>query len=401
MAILSWALYDFANTIFSGIVLTLYFPLYLTRLAGANWYLGAATTASMILAGLAVPLLGAVSDETGRSKRYLIYTTLLCILLLCLLSASQNPVSLIVIFVGACFFYHASLVFYNSLLPVAAPPEKQGWASGLGTGLGYLGLVAALPIAYQVDKLFGTRAVFPMAGILFFVFSLPLFFFVPERKITSPIGVPGRQFGQLWRQEWAKLFGTIRGLGSNPRLAFFLLGNFFVVDALNSTIFWFAIYADKVFSPPKQALTVLVVTVNAAAFIFGIVCGFLTDRFGAMRTLILAAAILTVTLALLAWTDSYTGFLWMTATGGAFAIAGIWTAGRKVLLELVPAERVGEFFGLYGLTTKVSVIGSLAFSIVADLAGFRPALLLLVFPAAAGLFFLIFSVNSASRSTTV
>ena len=71
-SLLSWASYDFANTIFSAIVLTSYFPLYLTELAGKNIYLGAASSLSMILAGLIVPFLGALSDQTGKTKVYLI-----------------------------------------------------------------------------------------------------------------------------------------------------------------------------------------------------------------------------------------------------------------------------------------------------------------------------------------
>src|SRR5689334_21929549 len=86
----SWALYDFANTIFSAVVLTSYFPLYLTSLAGSNWLLGAATTGSMILAGLVVPFAGALSDRTGKTKKYLWRTTLACIVFFALLSATRK-----------------------------------------------------------------------------------------------------------------------------------------------------------------------------------------------------------------------------------------------------------------------------------------------------------------------
>jgi len=103
-----------------------------------------------------------------------------------------------------------------------------------------------------------------------------------------------------------------------------------------------------------------------------------------MRTLLLAAGSLTVTLGVLASIPSFQAFAAAAITGGAFAIAGIWTAGRKVLIELAPPEKIGQYFGLYGLTTKISVLGSLIFSIIADLAGFRQALWVLVFPAAVG-----------------
>ncbi len=383
----SWAFYDFANTIFSALVLTTYFPLYLTEIAGANWYLGFATTASMILAGLVIPFIGALSDQTGKTKRYLIRTTLLAILFMFLLASVKIPALLILIFLFACFFYHASLVFYNSLLPGIAPPETQGFASGLGTGLGYLGVVCALPLANLVDQHLGRPHVFSLGALLFFVFSLPLFWFVPERTVKAPI--PFRW--ALWGSEWQKILKTLKNLGRYPALLLFLGGNFFTVDALNSAIFWLAVYAREVFHPAQNQIIFLLVGINVAAFISGILTGFLTDRFGAMKVMIIASGTLAVTLGALATVHSFTAFILLTLTGGAFAISGIWTSGRKALIDFAPREELGQYFGLYGLTTKISVIGSLVFSIAADIAGFRTALWVLVFPAATGFLCLLFS----------
>ncbi|MBI3313755.1 MAG: MFS transporter [Candidatus Omnitrophica bacterium] len=394
--ILSWAFYDFANTIFSAVVLTVYFPLYFTKLAGANWALGTATTLSMLLAGAVIPLLGALCDQTGKTKNYLIKATLAAILLLFPLSFFKNPAALFFLFLGACFFYHSALVFYNSLLPVVAEEKKQGFVSGLGTGLGYLGVVAALPIAHAVEKVFGTPLVFSAAALLFLLFSLPLFFFVPERKVPSPTAFRV----SLWKSEWQKIIATIRRLPQKMDLLLFLGGNFFVVDALNSTIFWFSVYTREVFGPPQGTLIQLMMALNAAAFLGGILAGFLTDRWGAMKTLLLAAASLALTLAALAMIQSFALFVTVSLTGGAFAIAGIWTSGRKVLIEKVPRENLGEYFGLYGLTTKVSVIGSFIFSVAADLAGFRPALWLLVFPAVAGFILLLISQSLQKKPGT-
>jgi len=69
---LSWACYDFGSTVYSAVVISSYFPLYLTELTGVNWSLGVATSGSMLLASLVVPVLGALSDQTGRTKTYLV-----------------------------------------------------------------------------------------------------------------------------------------------------------------------------------------------------------------------------------------------------------------------------------------------------------------------------------------
>lgn len=387
VSLVSWALYDFANTIFSAIVITAYFPLYLTDLAGNNTILGAATTGAMILAGLVIPFLGVLSDQTGRTKSYLIRTTLFCVTALSLIPLSKNIGALVLLYATACFFFHASLVFYNSLLPVVARPEKQGFASGLGTGLGYFGVVIALPLAHFADKHFGRPSVFWVAAVLFLFFSLPAFFFVPERTVPYP--VPFRW--SLWKTEWVKLFKFLKQIQNDPKLFFFFAGNFLVTDALNTMIMWVSVFAREVFHPAPGELIGMLIAINLSAFLAGILAGFLTDRIGAMRLFILSAAVLAVSVFILAMVPDFKTFVLVSVAGGAFAIAGIWTSGRKALVELAPADSLGEYFGLYGLTTKISVMGSLAFSIIADFAGFRTALKTVAFPALAGFVFLFLS----------
>lgn len=381
---LSWALYDFANTIFSAVVLTAYFPLYLSSLAPQKpWYLGAATTASMLLAGAAVPFFGALSDATGRTKNYLLKTTAACIFFMFFLSVFRTPPALMACFMAACFFYHASLVFYCSLLPAAAPPEDQAWISGLGTGLGYLGVVLALPVAGWAEHLWGTPAVFGVSALLFLLFSLPLFIFVPERTVSAPV----KFRWSLWPEEWRRALGLMKTLPSKPRAFAFFIGTFLVLEALNGTIFWFAVYAKEVFAPPRQAIIFLLMAVNAGAFVWGIFCGILTEKIKTSAVMLLSAAALAATLVLLVLMPSFAAFTVICVTGGAFAISGIWTAGRKRVVELAPEQDLGAYFGIYNLATKFSIVSNFLFSVIAGRAGYRTALLALALPALASLYF--------------
>lgn len=373
----SWAFYDFANTIFSAIVLTSYFPLYVTTLSKQNVHFGIAATVSMLLAGIAMPFIGALSDQTGRTKRYLLVTTCITVFLFFSFSLTTHIFTLLLIFMSACFFYHSSLVFYNALLPCATPPKNQGFASGLGTGLGYLGVVCVLPLAHAADQQWGKPSVFAISAILFMIAAIPLFLNVPERKVPDP--QPFRW--SLWHAEWQRIMKLVRILPRHPALFLFLGGNFFLSDALNSMIFWFMVYAREVFNPSAVQLVFLLGSVNAAAFLWGLLSGYLTDKVGALQMLAGASFILTLTLVILSKASSYSAFFFFAVTGGAFSIAATWTAGRKAVLEFAPAEASGTFFGVYGLTTKVSVLGILFFSIIADLSGFRSALWLLTFPA--------------------
>lgn len=380
----SWAFYDFANTIFSAVVLTFYFPLYLTSITGRNLNLGATTSSAMILAGLAVPWLGALSDRTGKTKVCLALTTLLCVVFTIYLSFARSVSSLTMGFLTACFFYHASLVFYCALLPVVAEPKNQGFASGLGTALGYLGVLVAVPVAHLVDYTWGRRYVFLTAGILFWISSLPLFFWVPERKVDHPL----KPSLKLFLEEWFKVFGTAAALTKRRPLLFFLAGNFFVVEALNTVIFWFVVYLSRVFNPSQVHLLSIFLGLNASAFVFGLVAGRLTDRWGSQKTMLASAASILLTLFLLSLIHHLGLFVALSLTGGAFGLAGTWTAGRKRLVELSPEGEIGKYFGLYNLTTKISVVSSLIFSVLADRFGFERALLSQTLPAALGLYFL-------------
>lgn len=392
LGLYSWALYDFANTIFSAVVLTFYFPLYLTDLTGRNVDLGISTTLAMVLAGLAVPWLGALSDRTGKTKTYLIFTTFLCVGFTACLSLLTDLLVLMPVFLLACFFFHASLVFYNALLPVAAERGKEGFASGLGTGLGYLGVLFSIPIAHVVDSLFGRRFVFLSAAILFLVFALPLFLWVPERKVENPQTPSVR----IFLESWQKAFQMIRKVSQNRVVGLFFAGNFLVVEAMNAVIFWLVVYMARVFHPPQAQLIAVFLALNFSAFVFGLAAGPLTDRWGSRKTLLAASAMLSVTLLMLGLTQNFLIFTVLGCIGGGAAFAGIWTAGRKRVVELASAKEVGVYFGLYNLTTKVSVASSLLFSILADQWGYRPALLSLTLPSIAGFLLLISSRSSAS-----
>lgn len=380
LRLFGWAFYDFANTIFSAVVLTFYFPLYLTSLTHRNLNLGIATSSAMILSAIVVPWLGALSDRTGKTKFYLFWTTLFCIVFTVLLSFENSTLTLIADFLMACFFFHSSLVFYNALLPVVAEPDKQGLVSGLGTGLGYLGVLFAIPIANMIDLLWGRRWVFAGAGFLFLIFSLPLFLWVPERKVPNPVPFSLKILGESWQ----KVFRLVGSLTQRKNVMFFFLGNFFVVEAMNAIIFWLVIYMSRVFNPAQTGLVTAFLSLNFSAFFFGVIAGVLADTWGAGQTFLVSSAVLFVTLCILALAPSFAIFVTVSLLGGGFAFAGIWTSGRKRVLEFCSPAEAGEYFGLYNLTTKISVVFSLIFSLLADRFGFRAALASLILPSGIG-----------------
>ncbi|MBI4398882.1 MAG: MFS transporter [Candidatus Omnitrophica bacterium] len=380
----SWALYDLANTIYSAGVVTVFLPLYITSLTSVNLVLGVTATCSMILAGLLAPPLGALTDDAGGTKRHLIVSTAItCAAVFCL--ALQAPLGfLLSLFAIAHFFYHLSLVYYNSLLPVVAPPERQGRVSGLGVGLGYAGVLLALPIGYAVEKYFGTRFTFPAVALLYFLGTIPLVLFVPERKVDNP-----KPF-RLWLigRELKETARTIWGLGAHPQVRNFFIANFFIQEAVNAAILWLSVFLKFTFGLSQGALILVLMGTNLFACLFGFAAGFATDRIGAFKMAWLAALSLSASFVCLMFIRNAYVALTALLIFGSLGLAGTWTAGRKLLIELSPEEKIGEYFGLYGLTTKLACFSMTAFAVIADRADFRAAIGLLAVSTALGLLFL-------------
>jgi len=381
----SWAFYDLANTLYSAAVVTVFLPLYITTLTQWNITLGMSATFAMILAGLFSPAIGAVADQTGKTKRYLVIATLITCLATFFMSFSANLIWVLICFVIAHFFFHLCLVYYNSLLVCVAPSEKQGWVSGLGVGLGYGGVLIALPIAYWVEKSFGTRFIFPTIALFYFLGALPLFAFVPERKVASP-----KPFH--WNQvtlEIKEVYQTILSLVHYPKILFFLLSSFFVQEAINAVILWLAVFIKFTFGLDQGALILVLVFTNLSACLFGLGLGFLTDRIGAYKILWFSyLSLLAVLVILVIAPNAYVALASIILFGGA-GFAGFWTAGRKFLISISPENKIGEFFGLYGMTTKLSCFSMALFALIADAFGFRMATIELILMVVIGMGFLI------------
>jgi len=394
-------MYDFANTIYSAIVVTAFFPLFVHQLAGRDIYTGLTQTASMVLAALVVPAAGALADRTGKGKRYLLWLTIACCAATAGIGfaandaiyngkdvlASGHVLAMVLLLFGlANLTYQASLVFYNTMLPAVASPKRQGFVSGFGVGLGYLGVVVALPIAlYAKDKTSAMRVTFWLAGAAFLLTSIPLFLFVRPPRPATKVKVTPR----LVANQFVELGATLRTLWHMPRVLCFFIGNFLCVDVVNTLIMWVRPFLQKGAGFSEKASGMALLGMSVSAFVLGMGMGWLTDKLGAKRTLLASACSLLLCIVAAGTVRQPAVLLPVILLFGSGGLAGTWTAGRKWLLEVAPPEKVGEFFGLYGVTIKLSVFGCTLFAALADGTGsYRVALLGQLVPLVVGIAFL-------------
>ncbi|HTK44733.1 MAG TPA: MFS transporter, partial [Patescibacteria group bacterium] len=184
---IAWALYDFANTIFSFAVVSGAIGLWLVAderfgERDGNFILSVAIVVSVGLNAIVSPILGALSDRGGRRLPFLLAFTALCIVPTAFIGASQ-PVLGVLLFIVANFGYQAALIYYDATLKTVSRPETRGRLSGIGVGIGYCGTIFAGLVMLALGVPVNDR--FFVAAVLFALFAIPIFVFVRE---SGPIG---------------------------------------------------------------------------------------------------------------------------------------------------------------------------------------------------------------------
>lgn len=371
IGIASWALYDLANTIFSFNIVSYIAPLWVLAVykdvgrgeGEANFALGMAVGVSMLLNAIVSPIMGAVSDRAGVRKPFLLVFTILCVVPTAFIGMVGDGIGVdlggtyvwfgLAIFAVANFSYQAALIYYDSMLPVVSTSHTRGRIGGAGVALGYVGtILGALAVrAFTFQDGEPTSSSYILTAALFALFAIPIFALVKERR---PMVGPSRR-GLDLRGSWRQLAVTIRDAGEHPGLLRFLVARLLYTDPINTVISFMAIYATAAVGFSSEETLYVLMAVTVAAIIAGFVWGFVVDRIGPKRTLMIVLALWSIAFIAAAAVLDKTFFLIVGATAGT-ALAGTWASDRVFMLRLTPPEMVGEFFGLYGLAGKFSAV---------------------------------------------
>ncbi len=354
LAIFSWSLYDFANTIFSMNVISLYFALWVTvDHEGQDILYSTALSLSMLAVALSVPVFGALSDTTGKRRVPLTALTLLCVFCTGLIGTTDHLWTGLVLFMVANYGYQSALVFYNGMLPTISRGSHVGLVSGYGVALGYLGSIVGMLMVKGYVEADGRSAAFlPTAGLLLF-FSLPCFLFVKDTE-TGRAAPPIR-----FKEAFNTLKKTFLRVQQYRSLFRFILIHFLVLDAVNTIIAFMAVYASKVIGFSGGQITSFLITSTVSAMIGSWIIGILVKHKGVIWSYWLVLGLWIAALGLAAISQSETLF-WVVGPVAGVGMGGVWVVSRAFIVELSPPEKVGEFFGLYGMAGKAaSIMGPL------------------------------------------
>lgn len=275
LAVFSWSLYDFANTIFSMNVISLYFALWVTVDHGGQDILySTALSLSMLAVAVSVPVFGAISDTTGKRRGTLIGLTLLCVACTGMIGTTNHLWVGLILFMVANYGYQSALVFYNGMLPSVSRGIHVGLISGYGVALGYLGSIFGMLMVKGYVESDGRSAAFLPTAFLLLIFSLPCFLFVkdPETGKSSP---PVR-----FKEAFNTLKQTLIRARQYHSLFRFILIHFLVLDAVNTIIAFMAVYANKVIGFSSGQITSFLISSTVGAMIGSWVIGVLVKHKG-------------------------------------------------------------------------------------------------------------------------
>ena len=374
----AWCLYDFANSSFSTIVVTVAYSIYFAQVVAhgqspETWW-GWGYGISMLLIGVISPVLGALADYSGTRKQYLIGFSFLCIVTTALLVfVKEGDVWLgIILFAVANIGFNGGITFYNAFLKDISRSENMGRISGYGFSLGYVGGLLSLLIVFPLvqggfadDNLGLYRLTFPVTAVFFLLFAIPAFYYLQDRAYGE--GIKPQQVD--WTVGFHRVRQTFREIRRFSELFKYFVAYFIYIDGINTVIVFAGIFATVVlgFSPKDILIFFIVMQISSAIGAYGF--GFVTDWMGAKRTIGLT---LVIWIGLILWAffvGSKTEFYFLGLIAGV-ALGSNQSASRTLLGHFAPQEKVTEFYGFFALTGKLAaVIGPPVYGMIASTTG--------------------------------
>lgn len=373
----SWILYDVGNSAFTMLVTTLV-PIYFNALASdagisdtnylAYWaYAGSIAT---LLTAIIGPVFGTLADRKGYKKPVFLVALILGAVGCALLGFAWSWLAFLVIFVLAKVSYSSSLVFYDAMLPETTTEERMDAVSSQGYAFGYIGscipFIACLVIVLFADKLGLTMAAamtaaFVLTALWWVCLSLPLLKTYRQDKYVDAQGNP---FGQSFRRLWA----TFKNIRHEKHIFLFLLAFFFFIDGVYTIIDMAVAYGTAVGLPAEGLLIALLVT-QFVAFPCSIIFGRLAAKYDTgllIKICIIAYTCITIFAIFL----TYQWQFWILAVCVGMFQGGIQALSRSYFGKIIPAEKAGEYFGLFDICGKgASFMGTTLIAVVTQASG--------------------------------
>jgi UMF1 family MFS transporter len=371
--ILAWCLYDFANSAYTTLVVTFVYSTYFIKsipggeVRGTHlWSL--AVSGSAIAIAILSPLLGAIADASGRRRSLLTALTLGCVGGTALLTfcGPERWLIALAIFGVANVAYEIAEALYNAYLPEISTPATIGRISGYGWGLGYVGGLLALVVAFTMTGLpdgqggwtlrpwlateggWNIRATNLLVAAWYLAFALPVLLLVPVRQRGD-----GTSLRRAARGSFARIAAAFREVRKFRQAARLLVARLIYNDGLVTVFAFGGIYAAGTFGMSFGEVVLLGIGLNVAAGLGALCFGHVDDRLGGKVTIMVTLVALIAASGLGAVAPSRQVF-WIAALGIGLMVGPNQAASRSLLGRFAPAGRQAEFFGFFAFSGKAT-----------------------------------------------
>ena len=364
----SWSLYDWANSVFATTVLAGFFPLFFKSFwagdlddATSTALLGTVSSVAGLIIVLIAPILGAMADLSRNKKLFLLIFALLGIIstsTLFFISYGFWEWSLIIFGLSIIGFSGAN-IFYDSLLIDVSSDEDRNYVSSMGYALGYLGggilflinvLMYLYPSYFNLNsQTEGILYSFLSVALWWFVFSMPLFLFVKQKKINDIA-----DFKNPFKQSFIRVLNTFREIKKYKPVLIFLIAYWFYIDAIDTIVRMAVAYGTDLGFDSSKLIIALIFT-QVIGFPATFAYGYLAEKFGLFNMLVVGILIYILICIYSLFITSATDFFILAGLVGLVQ-GGVQSVSRTIFSRLIPQDKATEFFGFYNLIGKSAVV---------------------------------------------
>ena len=366
--IISWSLYDWANSTFSTTVMAGFFPIFFqqywstaTDVTVSTWYLGLANSLASIAVASLAPFLGAIADKASVKKRLLIFFAFIGIISTGALSmVGQGYWKIAAVFyVVASVGFMSANIFYDSLLPSVASKQKRDFVSSLGYSLGYIGggILFLVNVAmYLKPQFFGIadapsaiKLSFLTVAVWWAIFTLPILIFVKEKAPANDIGII-----KSISAGWIQLLSTLKRIRELKVVTTFLIAYWLYIDGVDTIIRMSVDYGTSLGFTTSTLITLLLM-VQFIAFPATLIYNWFAKQIGIKQAILIAIGGY-ICIAVIGSLVSKEWHFYIIATLIGCFQGGIQALSRSLYSRIIQSHNSAEFFGFYNMFGKFATI---------------------------------------------
>ncbi len=366
--VISWCLYDWANSAYATTVMAGFFPVFFKKywaedlaVTDSTFWLALANSLASVLVVFLAPVLGAIADRAGAKKRFLLFFSFMGIVMTAALYlvAEGGWMLALVLYVLASLGFSGGMVFYDALLVNVAEKQKYDLVSALGYGFGYLGggllfsfdvILTLFPQSFGLaDTSEAVRIAFLSVAVWWGLFSIPVFLFVKEGPVEADLDGQGAVMGGI-----RQLLDTFHEIRMMKQTFLFLLAYWLYIDGVDTIIRMAVDYGLSIGFDTNGLMTALLLT-QFIGFPAAIVFGKLGEKRGARQGIMLGIFVYLLVILWAYQMESVWEFYALAVVIGLVQ-GGVQSLSRSLYATLIPRNKAGEFFGFYNMLGKFAVV---------------------------------------------